>query len=48
MSEIEAVKIMIRAFSEVEQALYVQNAIKDQLRAITSAEEQSEATSFSI
>ena len=43
MSEIEAVKIMIRAFSEVEQALYVQNAIKDQLRAITSAEEQSEA-----
>ena len=34
---------MIRAFSEVEQALFVQNAIKEQLKAVSAAEQQSKA-----
>ena len=43
ISEIEAAKTMIRAFSEVEQALFVQNAIKEQLKAVSAAEQQSKA-----
>ena len=43
ISEIEAAKIMVRAFSEVEQALYIQNAIRDQLRAVSTAEQQAQA-----
>ena len=34
---------MVRAFSEVEQALYIQNAIRDQLRAVSTAEQQAQA-----
>ena len=43
ISEIEAAKIMVRAFSEVEQALYIQNAVRDQLRAVSTAEQQAQA-----
>ena len=43
ISEIDAAKIMVRAFSEVEQALYIQNAIRDQLRAVSTAEQQAQA-----
>ena len=43
ISEIEAAKTMIRAFSEVEQALFVQSAIKEQLKAVSAAEQQSKA-----
>ena len=34
---------MVRAFSEVEQALYIQNAVRDQLRAVSTAEQQAQA-----
>ena len=43
LAEIEAMKIMIRAFSEVEQALYVQHQIVLQLDAVRTAEEQARA-----
>ena len=43
ISEIEAAKIMVRAFSEVEQALYIQYAVRDQLRAVSTAEQQAQA-----
>jgi len=43
LAELEAIKIMIRAFSEVEQALYVQHQIVLQLDAVRTAEEQARA-----
>jgi NodT family efflux transporter outer membrane factor (OMF) lipoprotein len=43
LAELEALKIMIRAFSEVEQALFIQHEIILQLDAVKTAEEQARA-----
>ena len=43
LAELEALKIMIRAFSEVEQALFIQHEIISQLDAVKTAEEQAKA-----
>lgn len=43
LAELDALKIMIRAFSEVEQALFIQHQIIAQLDAVKTAEEQAKA-----
>jgi NodT family efflux transporter outer membrane factor (OMF) lipoprotein len=43
LAELDALKIMIRAFSEVEQALFIQHEIILQLDAVKTAEEQARA-----
>lgn len=43
LSEINAIKKLLQAFSEVEQSLAIENSIERQYRAILEAEKQSEA-----
>ena len=43
LAEIDALRIMIRAFSEVEQALFIQHEIVAQRDAVKTAEEQAKA-----
>lgn len=43
LAELEALKIMIRAFSEVEQSLFIQHQVILQLDAVRTAEEQARA-----
>ena len=44
LSEINAMKKLLQAFSEVEQSLAIENSIQRQYVAILEAEKQSEAT----